>query len=105
MRCIFDPEPSGICNGCRRRGSQCVSQEFPEEVLHAVDQTHETAESVNRIEPLHAGSEGTAHTDRADATSNEDTGKANHGIPTPSSRDAESPRHLAFYKVLQVCLA
>ncbi|KAF2496440.1 hypothetical protein BU16DRAFT_437020, partial [Lophium mytilinum] len=33
MRCIFDTE--AICKGCRRRGSKCISQEFPEDVLLA----------------------------------------------------------------------
>ncbi|KAF2122084.1 hypothetical protein BDV96DRAFT_562891 [Lophiotrema nucula] len=32
MRCTFDPlVDATVCNGCRRRGSQCVSQEVPEE--------------------------------------------------------------------------
>ncbi|KAI4254306.1 MAG: hypothetical protein LQ352_003162 [Teloschistes flavicans] len=31
MKCIFDPAVN-ICNGCRRRGSQCLSQEFPDVV-------------------------------------------------------------------------
>ena len=105
MRCIFDPEASGTCNGCRRRGSQCVSQEFPEEISLSVDQTHDIAESAARTEHPDAASESTVHTGRADTTSNEDSRKASNGIPTPLSRDAESPRHLAFYKFLQVCVA
>jgi hypothetical protein len=31
MKCRFDPRiASTSCNGCRRRGSPCISQEFPE---------------------------------------------------------------------------
>jgi len=31
MKCRFDPRISSTsCNGCRRRGSPCISQEFPE---------------------------------------------------------------------------
>ncbi|KAJ5492006.1 hypothetical protein N7453_010103 [Penicillium expansum] len=33
MKCRFDPRiASTSCNGCRRRGSPCISQEFPEDV-------------------------------------------------------------------------
>lgn len=33
MKCRFDPcIASTSCNGCRRRGSPCVSQEFPEDL-------------------------------------------------------------------------
>ncbi|KAL4935162.1 hypothetical protein BDV06DRAFT_234611 [Aspergillus oleicola] len=32
MKCRFDPRiVSNSCNGCRRRGSPCISQEFPED--------------------------------------------------------------------------
>jgi hypothetical protein len=34
IRCVFDsasPAPDAICIGCQRRGTTCVSQEFPEE--------------------------------------------------------------------------
>ncbi|KAJ5980494.1 hypothetical protein N7481_007792 [Penicillium waksmanii] len=32
MKCIFDPRISRTsCNGCRRRGSSCIGQEFPED--------------------------------------------------------------------------
>ncbi|KAJ5675979.1 hypothetical protein N7462_008876 [Penicillium macrosclerotiorum] len=33
MKCRFDPRiESTSCNGCRRRGSSCISQEFPEDL-------------------------------------------------------------------------
>lgn len=33
MKCTLDPlSPSAVCGPCRRRGSNCVSQEFPEDV-------------------------------------------------------------------------
>jgi hypothetical protein len=35
IKCIFDPRiASTSCNGCRRRGSQCISQEFVEDVSY-----------------------------------------------------------------------
>jgi hypothetical protein len=35
MKCRFDPRiVSASCNGCRRRGSPCISQEFPEDLAY-----------------------------------------------------------------------
>nr|L7X8G0.1 RecName: Full=Dehydrocurvularin biosynthesis regulator [Aspergillus terreus]AGC95322.1 CurR [Aspergillus terreus] len=36
MKCRFDPRIASACNGCRRRGSPCISQEFPEDLEEAV---------------------------------------------------------------------
>ncbi|KAJ6128201.1 hypothetical protein N7471_009418 [Penicillium samsonianum] len=37
MKCRFDPRiASTSCNGCRRRGSPCISQEFPEDLEHVL---------------------------------------------------------------------
>ncbi|CAN8101135.1 unnamed protein product [Discula destructiva] len=32
MRCVFAPLDAAICSACRQRGSQCVSQDFPQDV-------------------------------------------------------------------------
>ncbi|KAL5358546.1 hypothetical protein BJX96DRAFT_183012 [Aspergillus floccosus] len=35
MKCRFDPRiASASCNGCRRRGSPCISQEYPEDLAY-----------------------------------------------------------------------
>ncbi|KAL6232448.1 hypothetical protein BDW75DRAFT_19720 [Aspergillus navahoensis] len=37
MKCRFDPRIfSASCNGCRRRGSPCISQEFPEDLAYVL---------------------------------------------------------------------
>lgn len=37
MKCRFDPRiASTSCNGCRRRGSPCISQEFPEDLENVI---------------------------------------------------------------------
>lgn len=36
MRCIFAPVDAATCNACRRRGSQCVSQAFPQSVARGL---------------------------------------------------------------------
>ncbi|KAJ6133990.1 hypothetical protein N7523_000312 [Penicillium sp. IBT 18751x] len=44
MKCRFDPRISSTCcNGCRRRGSPCISQEFPEDDLENVLMNIESA--------------------------------------------------------------
>ncbi|OCK76859.1 hypothetical protein K432DRAFT_305428, partial [Lepidopterella palustris CBS 459.81] len=50
MKCIFGPLSNVTCNGCRRRGSQCVSQEFPEEVSFSMRKTHKMGDGVVRVE-------------------------------------------------------
>lgn len=37
MKCRFDPRiASTSCNGCQRRGSPCISQEFPDDLENAL---------------------------------------------------------------------
>ncbi|XXG95657.1 hypothetical protein Hte_001926 [Hypoxylon texense] len=46
MKCTFDPlSASTVCNGCRRRGSKCVSQEFPEDASPSTTATIAVYES------------------------------------------------------------
>lgn len=81
MRCIFTPPDVATCSGCRRRGSQCVSQDFPEEV----------AVSLTTAEPQAPSQGHGAHFYRVDDTptpGGNAVRKANlafAGIPTPAS--------------------
>ncbi|RFU30530.1 hypothetical protein B7463_g5825, partial [Scytalidium lignicola] len=74
---------------CQRRGSQCVSQEFPKDV---------SLDSVVQVEALHTGSDGSIYDTRTPTTSSEDSRSADHGIPTPLSMISEPSRSLAFYE-------
>ncbi|KAF2630544.1 hypothetical protein BU25DRAFT_335593 [Macroventuria anomochaeta] len=31
VKCLLDPIDHSICNGCRRRGTKCISQEYPDD--------------------------------------------------------------------------
>ncbi|KAF2679049.1 hypothetical protein K458DRAFT_375445 [Lentithecium fluviatile CBS 122367] len=84
MKCIFDPVNNAICNGCQRRGSQCVSQEFPEEISISMDNTHKMCDGTT-----YDG--GTPTTRR----------RAEHGIPTPASVSSESSRYLSSHQSSQ----
>lgn len=110
MKCIFDPLTNAIttCNGCRRRGSQCVSQEFPEVVSFSVDNTLTTpspifgGDGVLGVETRYAGRDSTRFDRRTPTTPpSEDGRRADYGIPvpTPVSMTAEPSRHLASSEV------
>lgn len=115
MKCIFDPltNATTTCNGCRRRGSQCVSQEFPEVVSFSMDNTLTTpspifgGERVARAETRYAGRDSTPSDGRTPTTPpSEDGRRADYviPIPTPVSMTAEPLQHLAFYTSSEVRL-
>lgn len=113
IKCIFDPPTNATttCNGCRRRGSQCVSQEFPEVVSFSVDNTITTpstisgGEGVVRVESRYAGRDSTPSNGRTPTTPpSEDGRRADYGTPirTPVSMIEEPSRHLTFYTSSEV---
>lgn len=113
MRCIFDPptDATTTCNGCRRRGSPCVSQEFPEVVSFSVDHTLTTpppsfgGDGVMRAESRYAGPHSTPTDGRTPMTPPSDDGRRvdyGNSMLTPPSIISEPSRHLAFYTASEV---
>lgn len=111
MKCIFDPitNATSICNGCQRRGSQCVSQDFPDVASFSTDNTLTTSlpisggEGVVRGGSRHAGRDSTISDDRTPLTPlSEDDRRADYGIPTLVSMTAEPSRHRAFFTSSEV---
>ncbi|PGG99383.1 hypothetical protein GX51_06316 [Blastomyces parvus] len=89
MKCRFDPRvASTSCNGCRRRGSQCISQEFPEDLAHVP----------MNIRSLRPGSDGTPFGGSPPAATPSENGRADPNIVTPTSMDMEPSRYPAFDK-------
>ncbi|KAL9082714.1 MAG: hypothetical protein Q9165_008813 [Trypethelium subeluteriae] len=83
MKCTLDPlNDASVCNGCRRRGSKCVSQEYPE----ASSLTTYTDTTLDGGTPTTPG-EGGGRTD---------------GIVTSALANSESSRSLDFDHV-RVC--
>ncbi|KAM3070354.1 hypothetical protein ACMFMG_010185 [Clarireedia jacksonii] len=83
MKCIYDsPVNATICSGCRRRGSKCLSQEFPEESPL----------------PLHGTHDGDTHDEGVHAPRSEDDDQVNAGIPTPLSTTSDPPQSLGLSK-------
>ncbi|KAG2412311.1 hypothetical protein HFD88_009868 [Aspergillus terreus] len=80
MKCIFDPRiASASCIGCRRRGSPCISQEFPEDL----------ADVPMRVET--SISDGTPSDGRARAPMPSE--RTDPSVLTPLSADVQSSRH------------
>ena len=113
MKCIFDPltNVTTICNGCRHRGSQCVSQEFPEVASFSTDNTltrpspTPRGEGVMRVETPYTGHDSTPSNGTIPTTPpSEDGRRSDYGIsiPTPVSMIAERSQHLAFYTSSEV---
>ena len=96
MKCIFEPL-ANTCNGCWRRGCQCLTQEFPEVVSS-------TGPTLLSPSPDYR-SEGTG---RVQARFAPYTGHrnsfSNGATPTTPPMTVEPPRHLAFFTSSQVCL-
>lgn len=110
MKCIFDPLAT-TCNGCLRRGSRCISQEFPEVTSSARSNTFATPSPISgvdsgvRLETGYTGPETNLTNGRAPTTPpSEDDRAGVYGIsnPTPVSTTTESSQHLGFYTSSQV---
>ncbi|KAL4918994.1 hypothetical protein BDW62DRAFT_217404 [Aspergillus aurantiobrunneus] len=50
MKCAFERPDDAVCVGCRRRCTQCVSQEFPEQVSAPIDSSRQLRERLRRVE-------------------------------------------------------
>lgn len=51
IRCTFAVPTNAICDGCKRRGTACISQEFPDEPTSAGDIT-QVGNRLSRVEAL-----------------------------------------------------
>ncbi|RMZ39430.1 hypothetical protein CA14_003124 [Aspergillus flavus] len=80
MKCRFDPRVvSSSCNGCRRRGSRCISQEFPEDLANVLMGMGSTTSDGT---PFDGSTRAATPSERAD-----------HSIPTPTSTNMEPLRY------------
>jgi hypothetical protein len=75
MRCILNVDDSS-CDGCRRRGSQCISQEF-----------------------LADAKDGIVHGGKTSTTLSENSTRTSHSndFPTPVSLISDHPASVDFY--------
>jgi hypothetical protein len=52
IRCVFDCDADALCVGCQRRGTSCVSQEFPEEHAEGGGRVRQMGDRIVRVEAL-----------------------------------------------------
>ncbi|KAJ5675969.1 hypothetical protein N7462_008866 [Penicillium macrosclerotiorum] len=52
MKCIFNQPTDTICIRCRRRGVNCVSQEYPEEITSSLDRSLQMGDRMEKVERL-----------------------------------------------------
>lgn len=101
-KCTFDPGKAAICIGCQRRGTQCVSQEFPDDLpALASDGTHQIISRVARVETLIETlvtrfDNGEAAVELWPANRN-DAGENCHGAPAAASTEPDLGRDPSPY--------
>lgn len=106
VRCIFAATTDAICENCRRRGTACNSQEYPDEPMPSAGSNHVEAR-LGRVEELveHlVNGAGTAHIPSSPAKDLSEghliqleprslTGRTSNrgaGIPTPAASAVEA---------------
>ncbi|KAK1760425.1 hypothetical protein QBC47DRAFT_4963 [Echria macrotheca] len=52
VRCTFASDADQVCDGCRRRGTKCVGQEFPEEASGPAERSRQMGDRIVRVEGL-----------------------------------------------------
>lgn len=110
IRCNFGSAADTLCIGCQRRGTHCLSQEYPEEASRPAEKNQQIGDRIVRVEALveqlvrkarNASPQGShacpAHVVPAlsKTMSAETEGAATvaqPGLPTPSASDVESTR-------------
>ncbi|KAK0720100.1 hypothetical protein B0H67DRAFT_176248 [Lasiosphaeris hirsuta] len=98
IRCTFHSELDAVCIGCRRRGTKCVSQEFPEEASEPADKGRQMGDRIVRVEALveQLVKKVATNSKTAEPTSTDGNINPNPGIPTPGSTDSD--RVLTLYE-------
>ncbi|KAI2613428.1 hypothetical protein GGR54DRAFT_327985 [Hypoxylon sp. NC1633] len=109
-KCIFGSSTSSstssvkgaICLGCQRRGTRCVSQEFPDDISAPPDGARQMGDRMVRLEAMVEKLIGRLGHDDAhgswSASSPDGGARQDYGIPTPASIESESTRLLPAHK-------
>ncbi|OIW30168.1 hypothetical protein CONLIGDRAFT_669883 [Coniochaeta ligniaria NRRL 30616] len=114
IRCNFGSASDAVCIGCHRRGTHCLSQEYPEEASRPAERGQQIGDRIVRVEALveqlvrkvgnasppdSQSSPITTFTSSSKTTpaEREDPIAASHpGLPTPCPSDIESTQFNTF---------
>lgn len=110
IRCNFGSAADTVCIGCQRRGTHCLSQEYPEEASRPAEKNQQIGDRIVRVEalieqlvrkvrnpspqdsqasPTHVVA-ASSKTTPAEAEGPVAVGQL--GLPTPCASDVEPPR-------------
>jgi hypothetical protein len=123
IRCNFASASDAVCIGCQRRGTHCLSQEYPEEDSRPAERGQQIGDRIVRVEalveqlvrkvgsaPASSDSLSTSPintltpSSRGTPAERDDTITAsNPGLPTPTPSDAESTQLMSLCSVSGVC--
>jgi hypothetical protein len=96
---------NAVCIGCHRRGTNCVSQEFPEQISTPLDKARQMRDRVVRVEDQleelikRVGKDGQAV---SGGTISENGETPNSGVLPPVSTDSESSPVLTLQESSEV---
>lgn len=121
IRCNFGSAADAVCIGCQRRGTHCLSQEYPEEASRPAERGQQIGDRIVRVEALveqlvrkvgngspqdsqSSPINTIASSSKATPAEREDPITASHpGLPTPCPSDAESTQFNTFCNASPVC--
>lgn len=104
VRCTFAAASDSVCISCQRRGTNCLSQEFPEEASSPEDRARHVGDRIGRVEALvdklvkAVGGESDIGPSHGQSVASENRLSAPTIPPTPYSCETEPSRILALYE-------
>jgi hypothetical protein len=122
IRCNFGSVTDAVCIGCQRRGTHCLSQEYPEEESRPAERGQQIGDRIVRVEALveqlvrkvgngsppdsQSSPINTIKSSKTTPSEREDPNTASHlGLPTPCPSDVESTQFNTFCNASPVCLS
>ena len=110
MKCIFGPLANTTCDGCRRRGSRCISQEFSEEPSISIDKSRKIISGGESAEVLadqlveHAPSDNTIPSGGRSMIPSHRDGSMDNDIPAHSQSNSEFAQFPTSDQYSTVCI-
>jgi hypothetical protein len=96
MKCVFDSVSDTMCKPCRHRGSKCVTQDLPE------DSEIPECRSGRELDKQVSWDSNRPDDGQTPLRPAASSGKAYHGIPTPSSTTAEKTTFFPYHQSPEV---
>lgn len=108
VKCTFASAVDAICISCQRRGTRCVSQEFPQEALPPSDRGRMIDDRIGHVETLIGQLTQSVGAARSGIDDPHCAGQSLHGPPcspevAPYWNDADASEALSRYRSSTVC--